>query len=309
MRSAGRDTSAALLRRILPHSLSLSQPFDMHAAGTSPREGADGPAHEACRLLDAQGAGRRSGVGRALRSYEAVTSTNDLALAWAAAGAPHGAVAYAERQTKGRGRMGRAWVARSGRNLTFSVVLRPTLPPDRWNLITIAACVAAAEAIDGVAAPLRTQIKWPNDILIDDRKCCGMLLESAGAGQPSVAARAVVLGVGVNVNEDTLPPEIEGQATSLLLATGRPVRRAHLLVALFDRIDQALRLLEENPLDILKKYMNRMYNLNAPAELRFAHGQGTVQGIVAGLGETGGLLLATDEGVQTFHAGEVTAVR
>ncbi len=281
----------------------------MHAAGTSPREGADGPAHEARRLLGAQGAGRRSGVGQALRSYEAATSTNDLALAWAAAGAPHGAVAYAERQTKGRGRMGRAWVARSGRNLTFSVVLRPILPPDRWNLITIAACVAAAEAIDGVAAPLRTQIKWPNDILIDDRKCCGMLLESAGAGQPSVAARAVVLGVGVNVNEDTLPPEIEGQATSLLLATGRPVRRAHLLAALFDRIDQALRLLEENPLDILKKYMNRMYNLNAPAELRFAHGQGTVEGIVAGLGENGGLLLATDEGVQTFHAGEVTAVR
>lgn len=281
----------------------------MHAAVTSPREIADGPAHEARSLLDAQGAGRRSGVGSALRSYDAVTSTNDLALAWAAAGAPHGAVVYAERQTKGRGRMGRSWTARSGRNLTFSVVLRPTLSPDRWNLITIAACVAAAEAINGAAAPMRTQIKWPNDILIDNRKCCGMLLESAGAGQPSVAARSVVLGVGVNVNEDTLPPEIEGQATSLLLATGRPVRRAPLLAALFDHLEQTLDLLEEGALDILQRYMNRMYNLNAPAELRFACGRGTVRGIVAGLGETGGLLLATDEGVRTFHAGEVTTVR
>ncbi len=281
----------------------------MHAAATSPREAPDGLAHEACSLLDAQSGGRRNGVGGALRAYDVATSTNDLALAWAAAGAPHGAVVYAEQQTKGRGRMGRAWTARSGRNLTFSVILRPTLPPDRWNLITIAACVAAAEAIDGAAAPMRTQIKWPNDILIDDRKCCGMLLESAGAGQSSAAARAVILGVGVNVNEDTLPPAIERQATSLLLATGRPVRRAHLLAALLDQLQQTLDALEEDAVAVSKQYMRRMHNLNAQAELRFARGQGAARGIVAGLGETGGLLLATDEGVQTFHVGEVTTVQ
>ena len=281
----------------------------MHAAATFPREAPDGIVREVRRLLHPPGGARRSGVGSVFRSYDTVTSTNDLALAWAAADAPHGAVVYAERQTNGRGRMGRAWTARSGRNLTFSVILRPTLPPDRWNLVTIAACVAAAEAIDGVAAPLYTQIKWPNDILIDDRKCCGMLLESSGAGQPSVAARAVILGVGVNVNEDTLPSAIERQATSLLLATGRPVRRAHLFAALLDRLQHALDGLEEDAVAVSKQYMRRMYNLNAATELRFAHGERVVQGIVAGLGETGGLLLATDEGVQTFHAGEVTTVR
>ena len=279
----------------------------MRSAAPLSRELTDGPAHEARRLLHAQRSGRRSGVGSAIRSYDSVTSTNDLALTWAAEGAPNGAVVYAERQTKGRGRMGRAWTARSGLNLTFSVILRPTLPPDRWNLITIAACVAAAEAIDGVTAPVSARIKWPNDILIEGKKCCGMLLESVGAGLPP-AERAVVLGVGVNVNEDTFPENIAGQATSLLLAAGRPVRRAHLLAAVLDRLAQALDHLEEDAGAASKRYLRRMHNLNAPAELRFAHGNGSVRGIVAGLGETGGLLLATDEGIRTFHAGEVTTV-
>ena len=276
---------------------------------TPPCEGSSGPAHEARSLLGEQYAGRQGYIGKEIRSYDAVTSTNDLALAWAAAGAPNGAVVYAELQTKGKGRMGRAWSARSGLNLTFSVVLRPVLAPDRWNLITMAACVAAAEAIDGFTAPVCTQIKWPNDILIDDRKCCGMLLESAGAGQASAASRAVILGMGINVNEDTFPPDIEHQATSLLLATGRPIHRAHLLAAVFDRLEKALDRLEEDALAVEKRYMRRMHNLNAPVELRFAHGNGSVQGIVAGLGETGGLLLATDEGIRTFHAGEVTVAR
>ena len=273
---------------------------------TPPCEVTSGSAHEARSLLGEQYAGRQGYIGKEIRSYDAVTSTNNLALDWAAAGAPAGAVVYAELQTKGRGRMGRAWSARSGLNLTFSVVLRPVLAPDRWNLITMAACVAAAEAIDGFTAPVCTQIKWPNDILIDDRKCCGMLLESAGAGQASAASRAVILGMGINVNEDTFPPDIEHQATSLLLATGRPIHRAHLLATVFDRLEKALDRLEEDALAVEKRYMRRMYNLNAPVELRFAHGNGSVQGIVAGLGETGGLLLATDEGIRTFHAGEVT---
>lgn len=280
----------------------------LHHMVTSLREITGGPAHEARRLLDAQYADRQGYIGKEIRAYDAVTSTNDLALEWAAAGAPNGAVVYAEFQTKGKGRMGRAWSAHSGLNLTFSVVLRPVLTADRWNLITIAACVAAAEAIDSFTAPVCTQIKWPNDILIDDRKCCGMLLESAGAGQALPASRAVILGIGVNVNEDTFPADIEHRATSLLMATGRPIHRAHLLAAVFDRLEQALDRLEGDAAAVRKRYIRRMYNLNAPAELRFAHGSGFVQGIVAGLGETGGLLLATDDEVRTFHAGEVTTV-
>ena len=275
---------------------------------TSLREITDGPAHEARRLLGAQYAGWQGCIGKEIRAYDTVTSTNDLALDWAMAGAPNGAVVYAELQTKGRGRMGRSWSARSGLNLTFSVVLRPVLAPDRWNLITIAACVAASEAIDSFTAPVCTQIKWPNDILIDERKCCGMLLESAGAGQVSSASRAVILGIGINVNEDTFPTDIEHQATSLLLATGRTIHRAHLLAAVFDCLEQTLHRLEEDAVAVEKRYMRRMYNLNAPAELRFTHGSGSVQGVVAGLGEAGGLLLATAEGIQTFHAGEVTRV-
>ncbi|MEX0599544.1 MAG: biotin--[acetyl-CoA-carboxylase] ligase, partial [Rhodothermales bacterium] len=81
-------------------------------------------------------------IGRAIRAFDVVGSTNELAIKWAEEGAPDGAVVYAELQKQGRGRMGRPWVARGGINLTFSIVLRPSLPTDRWGMITIAAGVA-----------------------------------------------------------------------------------------------------------------------------------------------------------------------
>lgn len=243
-------------------------------------------------------------LGRVIRSYDVVSSTNELALAWAAENAPEGAMVYAEYQERGRGRMGRPWTARAGLNLTFSVILRPLLPPDRLGMVTIAAGVAVAETVDRFADPIRAELKWPNDVLLDRLKCCGMLLESSW--RPSPEQRAVVLGIGVNVNQDEFPPELEDRATSILLATGRTVSRADLLAGLLDRLEKALDGLPAEEEDLRRRFMARMRDLNASVELRFTERGGTVRGVAAGLHESGGLLLATDDGMRTYHAGEVT---
>lgn len=244
-------------------------------------------------------------LGRVMRAYEVATSTNALALEWAEHGAPAGAVVYAEYQEHGRGRMGRTWSARAGLNLTFSVILRPTLSPDRWGMITIAAGVAIAETIELFTDPVRAQIKWPNDILLDGRKCCGMLLESTSSTRRS-GDRSVVLGIGLNVNQDRFPAELEKVATSILLSTGRPAGRPDLLAGILNHLEETLEALIRDERDVRTRYLARMRDLNAPVELRFTERGGTIRGVASGLGETGGLLLSTDKGMHVYHAGEVT---
>lgn len=242
--------------------------------------------------------------GQALRGYETVGSTNTQALAWAREGAPEGSVVVAEYQTKGRGRLGRTWAATRGLNLTLSVILRPTLAPDRLGLITLAACVAAAEAIEAFTTPISPHIKWPNDVLLSGRKCCGMLLESALTGQ---AAHSVILGIGLNVNQDHFPEALAGQATSLLLETGRLMPRPPLLAALLRHLEHHYDTLAiDGGQAVRTQYLARMPDQGQPVTLRLAEGAQTFHGRIAGIDEYGALCLQTDRGLRTFHAGEVT---
>ncbi|MFQ5571689.1 MAG: biotin--[acetyl-CoA-carboxylase] ligase, partial [Rhodothermales bacterium] len=167
--------------------------------------------------------------GRSMRSYQAVDSTNTAALQWASDGAPEGSVILANVQTAGRGRQGRSWHSAAGQNLTFSVILRPSLPPARLSLITLGAGVAVAEAVEALTAPLSTTIKWPNDVLLEGTKCCGMLLEST---LDETGTATVILGIGLNVNQSAFPETLESKATSLLLQTGRHTPRPPLLADL-----------------------------------------------------------------------------
>ncbi len=136
--------------------------------------------------------------------------------------APEGAVAVAEEQTEGRGRLGRRWIAPARTSLLCSIVLRPSVPPERLPELTIVAARACAEALRSAAA-LEPEVRFPNDVLVGGRKVAGILGEAA--------AGRVVLGIGVNVNlrEDELPREVDVPATSLLVELGRPVDRAPLV--------------------------------------------------------------------------------
>jgi len=134
--------------------------------------------------------------------FEVVDSTNRYLLERAAAGAPDGVVAVADEQTAGRGRLGRAWIAPPRSALLVSVLLRPKLSPERVHLVTIAAALAAIDALPGTDA----QVKWPNDVVIGDRKLAGLLAETDPSG-------AVVVGMGLNLRGDWFPAELRETST------------------------------------------------------------------------------------------------
>jgi BirA family biotin operon repressor/biotin-[acetyl-CoA-carboxylase] ligase len=231
-----------------------------------------------------------------------------VARAWSRNGAPEGSVVIAEEQSAGKGRMGRTWRAASGRNLLFSIILRPELPSDRWGLITLAASVGVAETIETVVSPYIPAIKWPNDIFIDDAKCCGMLLETVPSSRKSGTEQGVILGVGLNVNQIEFPPPIEKTATSLRLISGQLVERAPLFVQLLPSIRRRYeQLTDDNGAAVREAFMNRMLSANKRVTLRYTNQESEISGIVDGIDETGGLRLLIDGTAETFHAGDVTS--
>jgi BirA family biotin operon repressor/biotin-[acetyl-CoA-carboxylase] ligase len=145
---------------------------------------------------------------------------------------PEGAVAAAEEQTEGRGRLGRHWQAPSGTSVLVSVMLRPAVEPPRLPELSLVAGGAVAEAIAEVTG-IDPAIKFPNDVLIDGKKVAGILAESSEG--------RVVLGVGVNVNQtsEQLPAEAQTEPTSLRIEVGEPVDRAALLAAILLRLERA----------------------------------------------------------------------
>jgi BirA family transcriptional regulator, biotin operon repressor / biotin---[acetyl-CoA-carboxylase] ligase len=146
-------------------------------------------------------------------------------------GAPHGTVVTAETQTAGRGRRGSAWLSPPGRNILCSLLLRPDWPLEHWPRLTHAIALAICETLE--AHQLQPQIKWPNDIYLEGKKLCGILLETAASPQ----GMFVVIGFGVNVNLEAaeFPPDLSTIATSLRIQTERTWDREMLLGAILQR--------------------------------------------------------------------------
>jgi BirA family transcriptional regulator, biotin operon repressor / biotin---[acetyl-CoA-carboxylase] ligase len=229
----------------------------------------------------------------------------------AAAGAPEGATVVADRQTEGRGRLGRGWVAPPGSSLLLSVVLRPPLPREAVWLTVAAAGVALAGAVEAVAARAvpadrgasleppgpAVGLKWPNDLEVDGRKAAGLLAEAHLEGQrPSW----VVLGVGVNLAQrrEDFPPELAGRATSLALALGAPVDRAALLGAWAERfLDGYRQLAAGEPGPTLAAYRRRLVTLGRRVRAERV-GAEPVVGTAVDLTATGGLVVQTDSGAR-----------
>ena len=136
--------------------------------------------------------------GHSFRYYDEIESTNNEAKKLASGGAPEGTVVIAEHQSAGRGRLGRQWTSPAGKGLLFSVVLRPRLPMTEAHLLTLVAATAAAEGIEG-QTKIPVQVKWPNDLIVNNRKVGGILLEVSGEFDE---VNWVVVGVGINVNTE-----------------------------------------------------------------------------------------------------------
>lgn len=193
---------------------------------SSPYADLDRPPLSAAALRSALAHG--GGPWRELRLVAETGSTNADAAAAARAGAAAGLVVVAEHQSAGRGRLDRSWKSPPRAGLTFSVLLRPAVPRDRWAVLTLLAAGAAARAIRE-QAEVAAEVKWPNDLVVGDRKLAGLLAEVAGA--------AVVIGMGINVS--TRPVELPAGATSLAVESGRAIDRPTVLVAVLRAIATA----------------------------------------------------------------------
>ena len=230
-----------------------------------------------------------------IQRFDSLDSTNRYLLDEARAGAPEGLVAVADHQTAGRGRRGRSWVAPPGASLLVSVLLRPSLTPDRAQLLSIAAGLAMADAIASVAG-FRPDLKWPNDLLVDDKKLAGLLAEADGD--------AVVVGVGVNVEWHDFPPEVAELATACNVVTGRSVDRDAILDEFLVRFGERCRDLE----GVLADYRARLATLGR--RVRVETGTGTFTGTAVGVGGRGELLVDRDgSGPVAVHAGDVVHLR
>jgi BirA family biotin operon repressor/biotin-[acetyl-CoA-carboxylase] ligase len=177
-----------------------------------------------------------------VRRFGDVDSTNRVLLELGRQGAPEGTVVVADHQTAGRGRLGRTWVAPAGSGLLMSVLLRPALAPEQLHLATAAVALAARAAVADVAG-FEPGVKWPNDLVVGDRKLAGVLAEADFSGGGD--APAVVVGIGINLNwpaegPEGLPVDVALGATAANLVSGRDVDRDAVLTSLLDHLAEQI---------------------------------------------------------------------
>jgi len=238
-------------------------------------------------------------LGRTIRFFRSVESTNDRLLSPPFAGAPPGTVVAAEEQTRGRGRLDRRWESPPFRSLLFSALLEAEGGAAAAARLTLVSGVAAAEAVRDAGGP-DLLIRWPNDLVAGDRKVCGILCEY----RPD--AGRLVLGVGMNVNqsEDELPPG----GASLFTLSGRSFRRGPLLAAILNRIEEWSRRAAAEGFEKVRAAAEGRSALVGRAVTLDLGGR-RIDGIAAGIGPEGGLLVRTGEATREYRSGEVVRVR
>lgn len=237
-----------------------------------------------------------------IRHYFKVGSTNTAAMAAAAEGAAQGSIFLAEEQTAGRGRGSNSWISERSTGIYCSVILRPPLPPSDVLVISLAAGLAVQAAIQQVDPNVAPDLKWPNDLLIEGKKVCGILTEM---NSEATQVRYIVVGIGINVNQASFPPELG--ATSLRMVTGSEWSRVEVAAALLKSLDREYRSLLESP-DAMQSITRRFVERSSWAygkKVRIEETFSAMEGTTAGLDARGFLQLKTAHGVQTVLSGTV----
>jgi BirA family transcriptional regulator, biotin operon repressor / biotin---[acetyl-CoA-carboxylase] ligase len=243
-------------------------------------------------------------IGRSMRVVSETGSTNEDAARWAQEGAPEGATIVADHQTSGRGRLGRTWTDEPGSGLLVSVVLYPTASRFPMGLIPLAAGLAAWDTLRESTHPHALQVKWPNDVLLEGRKVCGILVESSvgASGSPI----RLVVGFGLNVNQGTFPDEIADNATSLRRTTGLMHDRESMLTRLLDSLETRYLALRSGQEALVRaEYEARMAYKNENVALVPREGP-ALRGQIIGISPDGGLRMSTSSGTRIFYSGEVS---
>ena len=246
-------------------------------------------------------------VGRDIRVFQETTSTNDVIEKLARDGVKEGVVVFAESQTKGRGRLRRAWVSPARKGLWFSVLLRPELRPQEATQLTVASATALVRAIQAETA-LRPEIKWPNDILFRGKKVAGILTE-LNAELDRVKYIIVGIGVDVNLNVADFPLELRNTATSLKIEAGEPVSRPALATAILRELDEDYgRVCRGRFGEVADEWEASCSTLGRNVTIRT--GERQVVGRAEALDDDGALLVRTEHGhLERIIGGDVTLER
>ena len=240
-----------------------------------------------------------------IHHYFRAGSTNSIAMEAAAAGVPEGSVFLAEQQTAGRGRGGNSWESAPSDGIYCSVILRPQLSPGDALLVSLIAGIAVAETVEQTTG-LHPDLRWPNDVLLEERKFCGILTEM---NAEATRVRYVVVGIGINVNQPSFPVELEPIATSLRIAGGHEWSRVQVATALLKSLDIWYRKLSDGAADSRAIIRRKFEERSSFAHSRLVHvdEDGGYEGVTEGLDNRGFLLVRTDRGVRTVLSGGVRA--
>lgn len=231
--------------------------------------------------------------GRTVDYHERIGSTQNLAHDAAQADAPDGTLIIAEEQTAGKGRLSRPWNSAARKGIWMSLIIRPALMPQQAPQMTLVAAVAIVRAIENVAG-IEATIKWPNDIMLNGKKITGILTELQS--EPD-RVKAIILGIGMNVNQDEedFPLELQEIATSLKMNSGRHIDRAQLIAEILGFIELYTKMYEKHGFGPIKLLWEGYSNITGK-RIRAVMLNETVEGTALGISEEGLLELQLDNG-------------
>ena len=245
-------------------------------------------------------------IGHKVVHYFRADSTNTIALQMASEGAAHGTVVVAEEQTAGRGRFGRVWYSEKSTGIYTSIILRPPLAPSVAPVLTLLAGLAAREGIER-ATGFAADIRWPNDLLLDGKKLCGILTEMSAEVD---RLHAVVVGIGINVNHSDIPEELRSIATSLRLEGGKVYSRAQILAALLKQMEQFYGLLLKEGNESITRRWARASSYARAKRIRVSTGREQFEATTDGLDVSGSLRIRRDDcREELLVAGEIVEVK
>lgn len=242
-------------------------------------------------------------AGKEVVYYDEIDSTNNRAKEAGDKKAAHGTLFVADKQVAGKGRRGRVWESPSGSSIYMTILLYPEVAPIKAPQLTLVMAIAVAEGIQAVTG-LETKIKWPNDIVVNGKKICGILTEMSTEID---YINHVVIGVGINVNQDTFPEDIKSTATSLKLEAGKSVQRSELIAAVMKSFENCYEtFMKTEDLSGLQELYNSML-VNKDREVKVLEPGNEYKAHALGINQTGELIVRTPDGEEKeIYAGEVS---
>jgi BirA family biotin operon repressor/biotin-[acetyl-CoA-carboxylase] ligase len=235
--------------------------------------------------------------------FETLESTNTEAAEQARRGADEGLCVIADQQTAGRGRLGRRWTSESGAGLYLSIVLRPKLETSRLPLVTLMTGVAVSDALTELG--LKPDIKWVNDVLVREKKICGILAEAVQTAR----GLAVVVGIGINLNSHNIPAELSDTATSLREELGRLVTADEMASVLTSYLNYFYDILSADTTGEIVSHWRDRSTYHSEKHVRVTVGGETFEGVTEGVEPDGALRVRTGRQLRVIQAGDVERLR